>query len=101
LRADVTLESFRTRIQRFALAFDGPPPAVPPLPGILQIRRAARELVITRLDGSATGDDLAQQLGAVRCRPVPMDLEEAFIAFIAPRGEKTLQFPVDANGAQS
>lgn len=101
LRADCPLETFRSRFRRVVLGFAGPPPPVPALPGLLQIRRANRELVITHVGDDQAEAHLAQQLGAIRCQPAALDLDEAFIAFLAPRGEKTLLFPVDGTGERS
>jgi len=89
LRADCTLETFRSRVRQFVLTFPGPPPALPPLSGLLQTFRAGREVTVTL----ASDDDGVERrlagLGAERIEPVPLGLEDAFVSYLSARGEKS------------
>ncbi len=91
LRAECSLETFRSRVRQYTLTFGGTPPVLPPLPGLLQVFRAGREVTIT-LAGSDDLRDTEQRLaslGAERIDPVPLGLEDAFVSYLSTRGEKT------------
>ena len=90
LRADCSLETFRGRVRQFVLSFDGPPPPLPPLPGLLQSFRAGNEVTATfaAADPAETERRLAQ-LSASRITPVPLGLEDAFVSYLSERGEKS------------
>lgn len=90
LRADCSLETFRSRVRQFVLSFPGPPPPLPPLPGLLQVFRAGNEVTVTL---AAANDGETERrlaaLGAERIDPVPLGLEDAFVSYLSERGEKT------------
>lgn len=91
LRADCSLETFRSRVQQYVLTFRAAPLILPPLPGLLQVFRAGNEVTVT-LAGSDDPRDTERRLaslGAERIDPAPLGLEDAFVSYLSARGEKT------------
>ena len=91
LRAECSLDTFRSRVRQYTLTFRDMPPVLPPLPGLLQVFRAGREVTVT-LTGSDDPRDTERRLallGAERIDLVPLGLEDAFVSYLSTRGEKT------------
>ena len=85
LRADCSLNEFRSAVRKVRLAVpDGMPDEVD-IPGLLHSRRGESELELT-LVGVSDGqvEAWADQVGAARCKPVSMTLEDQFIEFTSP-----------------
>jgi ABC-2 type transport system ATP-binding protein len=89
LRADCSLETFRSRVRQFVLTFPGTPPTLPPLPGLLQTLRAGREVTVTLASCDDDTERRLAALGASRVEPVPLGLEDAFVSYLSDRGEKS------------
>jgi ABC-2 type transport system ATP-binding protein len=91
LRACCTMATFRSRIARFVLAWDGPPPpAAPTVPGLVHTLRTDRELQLTIANAGEDARAALEALGASRVEEVPIGLEDAFIDYLGDRGEKNL-----------
>lgn len=91
LRASCRMETFRERISRFVLAWDGPPPGrTPPVPGLVHALRAGRELQLTVVNAGGDTRAAIEALGAARVEEVPLGLEEAFVDYLGDRGETNL-----------
>ncbi len=99
LRADCSLETFRSRVRQFVLTFPGPPPALPPLPGLLQTFRAGREVTVTLASDDADTERRLAALGAERIEAVPLGLEDAFVSYLSDRGERSY-FLEDVEGTK-
>ncbi len=89
LRADCSLETFRSRVRQFVLTFPGPPPPLPPLPGLLQTFRAGREVTVTLASSDGDTERRLAALGVERIESVPLGLEDAFVSYLSDRGEKS------------
>ena len=89
LRADCSLDTFRSRVRQFILTFPSAPPALPPLPGLLQTFRAGREVTVTLASCDGGTERRLAALGADRVEPVPLGLEDAFVSYLSDRGEKS------------
>ena len=89
LRADCSLETFRSRVRQFVLTFPGAPPALPPLPGLLQTVTAGREVTLTLASYDGDTERRLAALGADRIEAVPLGLEDAFVSYLSQRGEKS------------
>jgi ABC-2 type transport system ATP-binding protein len=90
LRACCPLEVFRDRVRQYRLRFAGPPPAVASLPGFLQaVRATPDELRITLVEGTGAAQEALRALGAVEIEPTPLSLEDAVIAYLGERREKS------------
>lgn len=88
LRASCSLETFRSRVQRFVLRFKQPPPELPPIPGILDSVRTDNELALTIANPDQSTEQALAGLGAERIEDVPIGLEDAFISYVGDRGRR-------------
>ena len=89
LRANCSLETFRSHVRQFVLRFPGKTPPVPQLPGLLQAFRTEDEMSLTFANYEEETDRVLHALGAERVEPVPLSLEDAFISYLGERGEKS------------
>jgi ABC-2 type transport system ATP-binding protein len=89
LRACCSLDKFREQIRRFVLHFDNMPPELPKMPGLLQSRRTEREIALTVANHEKEVEAVIQGLGAKHVEQVEIDLEEAFISYVAKRGRSS------------
>jgi ABC-2 type transport system ATP-binding protein len=90
LRACCPLEVFRARVRQYRLRFPGPPPQLSALPGLLQaIRTAPKEFRVTYVQQNGNGEEALRSLSPVEMESVPLNLEDAFIAYLSERGEKS------------
>jgi ABC-2 type transport system ATP-binding protein len=96
LRASCSVETFRDRVRQLVVRFAGSPPRLlPAIPGLLQTARMENELsLVVANAGDATHRQL-DTLGAVAVDEPPISLEDALIAYVGRRGEKSslLQHP--------
>ena len=83
LRAQCSLETFRSCVQQFVLRFEGPPPPqLPPIRGIIQCVPRANQLRLTLVNVTHETRAALQALGAVRIDEVPISLEDAFVSYL-------------------
>ena len=84
LRVSAPVDAFRDRVVRTAVSFAGPPPVLPPIPGLLHARRDGHAVVLTRVANDAADDAIAG-LGAIAVRDLPLSLEDAVVAYLGRR----------------
>jgi ABC-2 type transport system ATP-binding protein len=89
LRADCTVETFRQRLRHYVLKFRETPPAMPPLPGLLESFRTDRELLVTLANPTPEIEARFDALHPESIEQVAMTLEDAFVSYVGERGEKT------------
>jgi ABC-2 type transport system ATP-binding protein len=99
LRACCSVETFCERVRRLVARFPGEPPReLPPVPGLLRVTRAEKELTlfVANLNGRTERD--LESLGALSVDEQPVGLEDALIAYVGRSGEKSflLKTPGDA-----
>ncbi len=99
LRACCSVETFRQQVRQVVMRFDGEPPALPAVPGLLTSLRMGNELRLTLVNANGEVDQAMKQVGAASVETVPIGLEEAFLAYLDDRGERTSFF--DHVGAKS
>ncbi|HWB58997.1 MAG TPA: AAA family ATPase [Chthoniobacteraceae bacterium] len=87
LKAECTVDEFRSRVRQFVLKFPGEPPPLPELPGLLHSFRT--EGVITALFANANGIEEDLRRLTPQVEETPLGLEDAFIAYVGERGEKS------------
>ena len=98
LRAQCPVDVFRERVKHIVLRFASAPPHLPPIPGVLQTQRFPNELRLVMANLTDATMSQLHSLGALSVDEVPISLEDAFIAFLADRGEKSF-FLSDTTGA--
>lgn len=89
LRASCSLETFRSRVRQFVLEFSGPVPQLPEIPGMLESFRTAHEISITFANYDAATHQALETLMPDHMEEVSLSLEDAFIAYLGERGEKS------------
>jgi ABC-2 type transport system ATP-binding protein len=89
LRASCPLAVFQESVQQFRLRFNGPPPALPKIPGLLQAVRTEGELRVTCVHANGETEKILRSLAPVEMETLPLGLEDAFISYLGERGEKT------------
>lgn len=89
LRASCPLETFRERVRQIVLRFEGTPPELPAIPGLLQAFRATGEISLTLANYNADTENLLRSLNPQTMEDVPLSLEDAFISYLGERGEKS------------
>ncbi|MGC1479526.1 MAG: ABC transporter ATP-binding protein [Chthoniobacterales bacterium] len=89
LRADCTIEHFRSRLRHVVLRFRSLPPPTPDIPGLLESFRTDTELVLTLANPPEDLDARLAALDPESIEPVAMTLEDAFISYVGEHGEKT------------
>jgi ABC-2 type transport system ATP-binding protein len=91
LRADCSLEQFRTSVRKVVLHFDRAVPAEVGLEGVVQCRRGEKQMELTLVGaGDAEIAEYAGQAAATRYDFVEMNLEDQFIEFTAPPNHRRL-----------
>jgi ABC-2 type transport system ATP-binding protein len=89
LRACCPLDSFRDSVKEVQLRFAGPPPKLPPIPGLLQAFRLEQELRVTCVHYNEETERALRALAPLSLEATPLGLEDAFISFLGEHGEKT------------
>jgi len=89
LRAACPLTTFQESVRQVRLRFPGTPPALPPIPGLLQSYRLENELRVTCAHYTDETERLLRQLSPTLLEIVPLGLEDSFISYLGERGEKT------------
>lgn len=91
LRADCSLEQFRTSVRKVIVYFDDSVPAEVELEGLLHCRRSERQLELTLVGvGAAEVAAWAKQAGTEHFDFVEMNLEDQFVEFTTPPHRRRL-----------
>ncbi|MGZ5566632.1 MAG: ABC transporter ATP-binding protein [Limisphaerales bacterium] len=89
LRACCPIDTFRNNVQQVRLRFQGTPPHLPPILGLLQARRTAGELHVVCANYNATTEAALRALNPIEMEQISVPLEDAFISYLSERGEKS------------
>jgi ABC-2 type transport system ATP-binding protein len=90
LRACANVETLRDRVRQFSVRFPGSPPqSLPAIPGLLQIARHDNELALVVANPNKQMHKQLDSLGALAVDEQPISLEDALIAYVGRRGEKS------------
>jgi ABC-2 type transport system ATP-binding protein len=92
LRASCSLETFRNSVQQVHVRFNGAPPPLPIIPGLLQAVRKSGELRLICVHYNGTTEQALRALSPLEIERAPISLEDAFIGYLGDRGEKSLIF---------
>ncbi len=84
LRAQCSLETFRSCVQQFVLEYDdAPPPAqLPPIRGLIQCIPRANHLRLTIVNVTQETRAVLRSLGAASVDEVAISLEDAFVSYL-------------------
>jgi ABC-2 type transport system ATP-binding protein len=89
LRASCSIETFRSQIQQVRLRFDGAPPRLPEVPGLLQAFRTETELRIVCVRYGPAAESVMRSLNPISIELVPLSLEDSFVSYLGDHGEKS------------
>lgn len=94
LRAQCSLETFRSCVQQFVLRFDGPPPELPPgLRGVIQCIPRDNQLRLTLVNVTAETRAHLASMNPTRIDEVPISLEDAFVSYLGGNLDVTAAAP--------
>jgi ABC-2 type transport system ATP-binding protein len=82
LRAQCSLETFRSCVQQFVLRFEDAPPKLPPIRGLIQCIPQAKTLRLTIVNVTRDTRATLQRLGAQAVDETPITLEDAFVSYM-------------------
>lgn len=88
LRAACTVEEFRNRIAHYQMTFEGPPPQLPPIRGLLDCLRVAHTL---RLTVANPPEDLEEKLAVLKPLEMakqPVNFAEAVTAYMSEQRQR-------------
>jgi len=82
MRAQCSLETFRSCVQQFVLRFEDKPPQLPPIRGVIQCIPQQNTLRLTLVNVTQETRAALQRLGAISIDEVPISLEDAFVSYL-------------------
>lgn len=82
LRAECSLDTFRSCVQQFVLTFDGQPPNVPKIRGLIQCILRPNQLRLTLVNVTQETRAALAQLRPTRMDETPISLEDAFVSYL-------------------
>jgi ABC-2 type transport system ATP-binding protein len=82
LRAECSLDTFRSCVQQFVLTFPGQPPELPAIRGLIQSVRRGQQLRLTVVSVAQETRECLQRLGAISVNETPISLEDAFVSYM-------------------
>jgi ABC-2 type transport system ATP-binding protein len=80
VRACCSVDTFLRNVRRYALRFEGEPPALAPFPGLLAVAALNGELRVTAVDLPPEVREMARSV-----EELPMNLEDSVLAYIGQR----------------
>ena len=82
LRAQCSLDMFRSCVQQFVLKFAGVPPTLPAIKGVIQRLPRGNQLRLTLVNVTVQTRDVLKGLGSLSMEEVPISLEDAFVSYL-------------------
>jgi ABC-2 type transport system ATP-binding protein len=83
LRAECSLDTFRSCVQQFVLTFPASPPPVPAIRGLIQRLVRGNQLRLTLVNVTQETRDQLQSLGATTITEASLSLEDALVSYLA------------------
>lgn len=83
LRAECSLDTFRSCVQQFVLTFPASPPPAPAIRGLIQRLVRGNQLRLTLVNVTQETRDQLQRLGATTITEAPLSLEDALVSYLA------------------
>jgi ABC-2 type transport system ATP-binding protein len=82
LRAQCSLDTFRSCVQQFCLTFAGKPPAPPRIRGLIQNILRGNQLRLTLVNVTQETRALLEQMDPLSIEERPVTLEDAFVSYL-------------------
>jgi ABC-2 type transport system ATP-binding protein len=82
LRAECSLDTFRSCVQQFVLKFAGKPPEVPTIRGLIQCIPRGNQLRLALVNVTAETRNQLESLHPLSIDEVPISLEDAFVSYL-------------------
>jgi len=82
LRAQCSLDTFRSCVQQFTLTFDEKPPKLPPIRGLIQCIPRGSQLRLTLVNVTDETRTVLQRLRPTSIQESPISLEDAFVSYL-------------------
>jgi ABC-2 type transport system ATP-binding protein len=82
LRAECSLDTFRSCVQQFVVEFPGKPPDLPPIRGLIRSVARGNQLWLTLVNATQETRDLLRRLGARSVDEASISLEDAFVSYL-------------------
>lgn len=89
LRVHCPVDDFRERVGRWVLTFDGRPPALPPLPGLIHTRLVDHELHVTIAHPDEQTESRLLASGALTATRAALSLDQAVIDYLSDHRRRT------------
>lgn len=89
LRAQCSLETFRSCVQQFVLRFDEKPPQLPPLRGLIQCIVRGNQLRLTLVNVTEETRSALEAMRPLSIDAAPISLEDAFVSYLGGSIEST------------
>ena len=89
LRANCSVETFQHKVKEVRLSFDGVPPDLPSIPGIIRMQTSENEWHLTL---SNMNDDILEELkkfNPMQMETIDLSLEDAVASFLNRQGART------------
>lgn len=93
LRASCPVEVFRSRLRQVCVRFKGAPPPLPKLPGLVRVSRSGNEVRLVCVGYNNAAEAALRSLDPEEFTVGEMALEEAFLSYLAARGETSSILP--------
>ncbi len=100
LRAECSLDTFRSCVQQFVVTFPGKPPELPAIRGMIQCVPRGNQLRVTLVNMTSDTRGIFERLGAASIDEVPISLEDAFISYLGGNLE-TARLPEEPEAAMA
>ena len=82
LRAECSLDTFRSCVQQFVLKFADTPPQLPKIPGLIQCIPRGNQLRLTLVNVTQETRRMLERLRPQDIDEVPISLEDAFVSYL-------------------
>lgn len=89
VRVHCPVDEFRERVGRWILTFDGRPPTLPPIPGLIHTRAVDHELHVTIANPNDQTESLLQAAGAITATRTSISLDQAVIDYLSDHRRRT------------
>jgi ABC-2 type transport system ATP-binding protein len=87
LRAECSIDTFRSCVQQYVLTFPAKPPALPAIRGLIKCVERDNQLRLTLVNVTQETRSALERLGASQVNEVRISLEDSFVSYLGGRLE--------------